>query len=106
MMVRERTCEKAVDVRIWLEDHGLGQYAEAFASNDVDAEVLRTLTADELKELGVASLGHRKKLLAAIAGLGAGDAPSSHPSSGPARPGIWPSASCARAPPSRASASR
>jgi class 3 adenylate cyclase/pimeloyl-ACP methyl ester carboxylesterase len=61
-----------VDVRAWLEDHGLGQYAEGFASNDVDAEVLRTLTADDLKELGVASLGHRKKLLAAIAELAAG----------------------------------
>jgi class 3 adenylate cyclase len=60
-----------VDVRAWLEGHGLGQYAEAFASNDVDAEVLRTLTADDLKELGVASLGHRKKLLAALADLDA-----------------------------------
>ena len=58
-----------MDVRAWLEDHGLGQYAEAFASNDVDAEVLRTLTADDLKELGVASLGHRKNLLAAVADL-------------------------------------
>jgi hypothetical protein len=60
-----------VDVRAFLQDHGLGQYAEAFASNDVDAEVLRTLTAEDLKELGVASLGHRKKLLAAIADLDA-----------------------------------
>ncbi len=58
-----------MDVRAWLEDHDLGQYSEVFASNDIDAEVLRTLTADDLKELGVASLGHRKKLLAAIAGL-------------------------------------
>jgi class 3 adenylate cyclase/pimeloyl-ACP methyl ester carboxylesterase len=69
-----------MDVRVWLEDQGLGQYAEGFASNDVDAEVLRTLTADDLKELGVASLGHRKKLLAAIADLdaagGAGPASS------------------------------
>jgi class 3 adenylate cyclase len=62
-----------VDVCAWLEDHGLGQYAEAFASNDVDAEVLRTLTGDDLKELGVASLGHRKKLLAAIAALDGSD---------------------------------
>ena len=63
-----------MDVRAWLEDHGLGRYAEGFASNDVDAEVLRTLTAEDLKELGVASLGHRKKLLAAIAELaGAGE---------------------------------
>ena len=62
-----------MDVRAWLEGHDLGQYAEAFASNDIDAEVLHTLTADDLKELGIASLGHRKKLLAAIAGL---DAPA------------------------------
>ncbi|MGH6898188.1 MAG: alpha/beta fold hydrolase [Geminicoccaceae bacterium] len=60
-----------MDVDAWLKDHGLGRYAEAFASNDIDAEVLRTLTADDLKELGVASLGHRKKLLAAIADLDA-----------------------------------
>jgi class 3 adenylate cyclase/pimeloyl-ACP methyl ester carboxylesterase len=58
-----------VDVRAWLEGHDLGQYVEVFASNDIDAEVLCTLTADDLKELGVASLGHRKKLLAAIAAL-------------------------------------
>ena len=71
-----------MDVRAWLEDHGLGQYAEAFASNDVDAEVLRTLTADDLKELGVASLGHRKKLLAAMrlwCGRQGGPAPRSQP---------------------------
>jgi hypothetical protein len=60
-----------VDVRVWLEEYGLGRYAEAFASNDVDAEVVRTLAADDLKELGVASLGHRKKLLAAIVDLDA-----------------------------------
>ncbi len=60
-----------MDVRAWLEGHGLGRYAEAFASNDVDAEVLRTLTADDLKELGITSLGHRKKLLAAVADLAA-----------------------------------
>ncbi len=60
-----------MDVGAWLEDHGLGHYAEVFAANDIDAELLRALTADDLKELGVASLGHRKKLLAAIAELGA-----------------------------------
>jgi class 3 adenylate cyclase/pimeloyl-ACP methyl ester carboxylesterase len=65
-----------VDVRAWLEGHDLGQYAEVFASNDIDAQILRTLTADDLKELGIASLGHRKKLLAAIAGL---DAPAPDP---------------------------
>ena len=50
---------------------GLERYLEAFRANDVDADVLRTLTADDLKELGVASLGHRKKLLEAIAALAA-----------------------------------
>ena len=64
-----------MDVGSWLEHHGLGQYAQAFASNDVDADVLSALTADDLKELGVASLGHRKKLLAAIAELDAADRP-------------------------------
>ncbi|MGH6921407.1 MAG: adenylate/guanylate cyclase domain-containing protein, partial [Geminicoccaceae bacterium] len=58
-----------MDVRAWLEGHDLGQYAEVFASNDIDAGILCTLTADDLKELGIASLGHRKKLLAGIARL-------------------------------------
>ena len=48
---------------------GLDQYERAFRDNDVDAEVLAGLTADDLRELGVASLGHRKKLLSAIAAL-------------------------------------
>jgi class 3 adenylate cyclase/tetratricopeptide (TPR) repeat protein len=47
----------------------LGRYAETFAENDIDGALLRELTAEDLKELGVSSLGHRKKLLAAIAGL-------------------------------------
>ena len=58
MILATRAWREAGDIRAWLERHGLGQYAEAFASNDVDAEVLRTLTADDLKELGVVSLGH------------------------------------------------
>jgi class 3 adenylate cyclase/tetratricopeptide (TPR) repeat protein len=48
---------------------GLGQYEQAFRDNDVDADLLPTLTAEDLRELGVASLGHRKRLLAAIAAL-------------------------------------
>jgi class 3 adenylate cyclase/tetratricopeptide (TPR) repeat protein len=55
------------DLGKWLDDLGLGQYAEAFAANHIDASLLDQLTADDLKELGVASLGHRKILLAAIA---------------------------------------
>lgn len=63
-----------MDVRAWLEGQGLGQHAEVFASNDIDAEMLRDLTADDLKELGVASLGQRKKLLGAIAALDSAEA--------------------------------
>ena len=58
-----------MDVGAWLRGLGLGQYEQAFRDNDVDAGLLPTLTADDLRELGVASLGHRKRLLAAIAAL-------------------------------------
>jgi YesN/AraC family two-component response regulator len=50
----------------WLNGLGLGEYTEAFASNDITRESLPELTSDDLKEIGVASLGHRKTLLAAI----------------------------------------
>jgi class 3 adenylate cyclase/pimeloyl-ACP methyl ester carboxylesterase len=58
-----------VDVGTWLRGLGLSQYEQAFRDNNIDAGLLPTLTADELRELGVASLGHRKRLLAAIATL-------------------------------------
>jgi class 3 adenylate cyclase len=58
-----------MDVGAWLRDQGLGQYEEAFRQNDVDCEVLRDLTAEDLIGLGVVSVGHRRKLLAAIAPL-------------------------------------
>ena len=58
-----------MDVAAWLKNLGLGQYDAAFRDNAVDAEVLPQLTGDDLKELGVTSVGHRRKLLAAIAAL-------------------------------------
>jgi class 3 adenylate cyclase len=58
-----------LDVARWLAEQGLEQYAEAFVANAIDGEVLRTLTGDDLKELGVSALGHRKRLLEAIADL-------------------------------------
>jgi len=58
-----------LDVTAWLEALGLGQYAAAFAANDIDGDTLVSLTSDDLRELGVASIGHRKRLLSAIAGL-------------------------------------
>ena len=51
----------------WLEKLGLGQYAQRFAENDIDFALFTKLTDVDLKELGVASLGHRKLLLEAIA---------------------------------------
>ena len=59
-----------MDVAAWLRGLGLEQYAPAFRANDVDGEVLPELTADDLIGLGVTSIGHRRKLLAAIAALG------------------------------------
>ena len=58
-----------MDVTAWLRRLGLEQYAPAFRDNDVDSEVLPELTADDLISIGVTSVGHRRKLLAAIAAL-------------------------------------
>jgi class 3 adenylate cyclase/predicted ATPase len=58
-----------MDVVEWLRAQGLEQYAPAFRQNDIGADLLPTLNADDLKELGVASLGHRRRLLQAIAAL-------------------------------------
>ena len=52
----------------WLEILGLGQYAQRFAENDIDPSVLRDLTDHDLEKIGV-SLGHRRKMLRAIAEL-------------------------------------
>jgi class 3 adenylate cyclase/predicted ATPase len=59
-----------LDIDGWLRGIGLPQYAEMFRANDIDGELLDRLTNDDLKDIGVASFGHRKKLLEAIAELG------------------------------------
>jgi class 3 adenylate cyclase/predicted ATPase len=64
-----------MNVAEWLRGLGLEQYAPAFRDNHVDGEVLRRLTAKDLRELGVASIGHRRRLLDAIAALVAADTP-------------------------------
>ena len=61
------------NVAHWLKQLGLFQYASVFAANDIDEEVLPELTDAELEKLGL-TLGHRKKLLKAIAPLRAGGA--------------------------------
>ena len=59
-----------MDIGTWLRGLGLEQYEAAFRDNDVDAEVLPELTAEDLISIGVTSVGHRRKLLAAIAAVG------------------------------------
>lgn len=61
----------ALNLDHWLGAIGLGQYAELFRSNDIDWVLLPRLTADDLKDMGVVSVGHRTKLLEAIAALAA-----------------------------------
>jgi len=58
-----------LDIDGWLCGIGLAQYADMFRANDIDMELLGRLTNDDLKDIGVASFGHRKKLLEAIAAL-------------------------------------
>ena len=56
----------------WLVSFGLSEYAERFAENDIDMAVPRDLTDPDLKDLGISSLGHRRKLLRVIGELGGG----------------------------------
>jgi class 3 adenylate cyclase/predicted ATPase len=63
-----------MDVGAWLQGLGLAQYEAAFRNNEIDGEVLPNLTADDLKDLGVAIVGHRRKLLLAIGALAAASA--------------------------------
>ena len=58
-----------MDIATWLRGLGLAQYEQVFRENAIDATILPELTADDLKDLGVTLVGHRRKLLAAIAAL-------------------------------------
>ena len=59
-----------MDIAAWLQDLGLERYVPAFRDNDIDAEVLPKLTAEDLISIGVTSVGHRRKLLDEIASFG------------------------------------
>ena len=59
-----------MDVAAWLRALGLEQHAQLFRDNDIDGEILCGMTAEDLKELGISSFGHRRKLLNAITALG------------------------------------
>jgi class 3 adenylate cyclase len=75
----------ARDISEWLEDLGLGKYANAFAEKEIDFDALLHVTEEDLREIGVA-LGARRKLLAAIAALGNGDAAVASAPDGQAAP--------------------
>jgi class 3 adenylate cyclase len=68
-----------VDIAAWLHGLGLQQYEQGFRDNAIDAAVLPELTADDLKDLGVSLVGHRRTLLSAIAALRSDDRPAPAP---------------------------
>jgi len=65
-----------VDIADWLRGLGLEKYASAFDENAINWDVLSELTTDDLKDIGVAAVGDRRRLLAAIAALGEGASPA------------------------------
>ncbi len=82
-----------MDIVVWLRSLGLGKYEAVFRENDIDETVLPNLTTEDLKELGVASLGHRRKLLDAIAALrtnASGKAPSANVATASSTPSASP----------------
>ena len=78
-----------IDVGAWLRDLGLGQYEAAFRQNAINETVLPNLTAEDLKDMGINIVGHRRMLLDAIALLradGSAKAPPAEASSTTLRP--------------------
>src|SRR6516225_1077267 len=69
-MIRSGPWSAVMDVGGWLRNLGLGQYEALFRENEIDADILPELTEVDFEKLGV-PLGHRKRLLRAISGLGA-----------------------------------
>jgi hypothetical protein len=53
----------------WLKELGMSEYTGRFVENHIDESIIRELTDQDLKDLGVVSLGHRRKMLRAIADL-------------------------------------
>ena len=63
------TGKEPMEIASWLTSLGLERYLPAFEENEIDLSVLPRLTADDLKDMGVVVVGHRRKLLEAIAEL-------------------------------------
>ena len=68
-MLNEAAVREAIDIANWLRALGLERYEAVFREHDVRAELLPTLTVEDLKDLGVTSVGHRRRMLEAIATL-------------------------------------
>jgi hypothetical protein len=93
MMCPATNCGRSkMDVVVWLRSMGLGKYEAAFRENEIDETVLPDLTHETLKELGVTAVGHRLKLLGAIAALRADAGAKAHAADAVA-PSTAPSAS-------------
>src|ERR1700730_786125 len=78
-----------MDIAVWLRSLGLERYEAVFRENEITEKVLPKLTAEDLKELGVTALGHRRILLDAIAALrtdGTAKAPTAEPPSTSSKP--------------------
>jgi class 3 adenylate cyclase len=60
---------RLMDIQAWLRGLGLVEYEAAFRDNAIDEKILLSLAAEDLKDLGVALVGHRRRLLDAIAAL-------------------------------------
>jgi hypothetical protein len=58
-----------MDIVVWLRNLGLEKYEAAFRENEIDERVLPNLTQEDLKEIGVGPVGHRRMLLEAIAAM-------------------------------------
>jgi class 3 adenylate cyclase len=79
----------------WLQKLGLGQYAQCFAENEIDVSLLGDLTDQDLEKIGVAPLGHRRKLLRAIAELTTPEKEAPKPTTASAAPTVTPPAEAA-----------
>jgi hypothetical protein len=58
-----------IDIEAWLRGLGLGQYEATFRENEINEKVLPNLTAEDLRDMGIGIIGHRRMLLDAIAVL-------------------------------------
>ena len=83
-----------MDIVVWLRSLGLGKYEAAFRENEIDETVLPSLTHETLKELGVTAVGHRLKLLDAIAALRSDESVQDSVSRGSIRAAVCSYANC------------